>query len=271
MLDSKLILSELGCKKEIINKLLELEKNKVVNLNPYNTNNTNIYVKEDLKDKIFKLPSFLKDIEKEYEFFIFNVENIFECLLSIFDEDYYQEQENNNKKFSNILRIRLLTDLDEKYKNISNKKNLRSMLDEKISISTDIFYYIKEYFGVSIYLIHESTKLIKQYVYQNNNNFVFIIEINNKFYPIIGKNLDNKNLTKFNNNNFNISEYDFFNQAKQLVDSKTSEINFKNLCLTDIQEKAKCLNIKIMKLNKKGDKEIKKTKNELIYEIELVN
>ena len=43
------------------------------------------------------------------------------------------------------------------------------------------------------------------------------------------------------------------------------------MSLLEIQEKALDLKISIMKPNKKGDKEIKKTKNELINEIELIN
>ena len=54
-----------------------------------------------------------------------------------------------------------------------------------------------------------------------------------------------------------IDELDIFKKATKFTEV-SSEINYNNVLLPQIQKKAQELNINIMKLNKKGDKEIKK-------------
>jgi len=264
MLETKNILESLGCKKSIILKVNQFEKKKVINLNPYNNTNTNSYIDKKNKQKILKLPEFLKFLEIENESYILNVNSIYECVLALFDDEYYNEEDNINKKYSDYLRIKLLTDLDEKFSYLKNKNKIRSILDNKLEINDEIFYYMKDFFGVNIFVIKEDNKLIKKYSFSENNNCIFIIKIDNKYYPIIGKN-NNKNIRIFNNDL--TDKYDLFKKCKVYTDIK-SEINFNKLSLTEMQDYSKELNINIMKLNKKGDKEIKKTKKELISEIE---
>jgi hypothetical protein len=269
MLDTIIILKELGCKKNIIDKFNDIQQKKVINLNPYNDNNTNSYIDEEQKDKTFKLPNFLKEFEDVMDFYIINTESLYETLLALFDDEYYNEPDEVSIKASDFFRLKLLTDLDENYSNIKNRKNLRLMLDNKITLSDDIFYYLRDYFNVNFYLIKEKDKTIKKYTIGSNNN-IFILSTNNKYYPIIGKN-NNINVRLFNQDNFDINKIVILKNSIEFTEFKSSQINFKNMSLLEIQEKALDLKINIMKPNKKGDKEIKKTKNELINEIELIN
>lgn len=264
MLETKIILESLGCKKNIISKIEQFEKNKVINLNPYINNNNNNYIDDKQKQKTLQLPEFLKFMELENEFYILNLSNLYECLLALFDDEYYKEQENINKKYCNFLRIKLLTDLDERFSHLKNKNKIRSILDQKSEINDEIFYYLKEFFGMNIYVINEKSKLIKKYLYLDTNNCVFIINIENNYYPIVGKK-DNENIRIYNNNF--TDKYDIFKNCNEYSDIK-SEINLSKLSLLEVQNHATDLKINIMKLNKKGDKEIKKTKKELIDEIE---
>lgn len=269
MLETKIILESLGCKKNIISKVSNFEKNKVINLNPYNNNNSYNYIDEKNNQKILPLPDFLKILESENEFYILNTTSIFECLLALFDDEYYKEQDNINKKYSDFLRIKLLTDLDERFSNLKNKNKVRNILDLRTEVNDELFYYLKEFFGVSIFVIKQNTKLIKKYTFDENNNCVFLIDIDSKYYPIIGK-IENKNVRIFNNDF--TDKYDLFKKCKEFTDIKSEDNNnFNKLSLVEIQEKAKEYKINIMKLNKKGDKEIKKTKKELITEIESNN
>lgn len=267
MLETKVILESLGCKKNIILKVENFEKNTVINLNPYNNNNTNNYINKKIKQKILELPDFLKFMEHENDFYILNVSNIFECILALFDDEYFKEQDNINKKYSDFLRIKLLTDLDERFSNLKNKNQIRSILDKKSEVNDEIFYYLKEFFGVNIYLIKEKNKLIKKYSYTENNNCVFIIQIEDNYLPIIGK-VDNQSVRIYNDSF--TEKYEIFKNCNELLDVK-SEIKLSKLSLLEIQNHAKDLKINIMKKNKKGDKDIKKTKKELITEIESYN
>ena len=268
MLETNIILVGLGCKKNIIYKINEIEKKKVINLDPYNSNNSNTYINNKINKKTFQLPNFLKSLEQQRDYFILNVENIYECVLALFDDEYYKEEEKINKKYSNFFRIKLLTDLDEKFSDLKNKKKIREMLDNRMTVMDDIFYYFKEFFCVSIYVIKESNKSIKKYINSENQNYVLIIQIENQYYPIIGKE-DNNNVRIFNDS-LMIDELDIFKKASKFSEV-SSEINYNILLLADVQKKAQELNIHIMKLNKKGDKEIKKTKKDLITEINLHN
>lgn len=265
MLETKIVLKELGCNNEVINKIIEIEKNKVVNLNPYNINNSSTYLKDEVKEKVFELPLFLKFMNKDYSFYILNVKNFYECILALFDDEYFEEEEKVNIKYAEYLRIRLLTDLDEKYSDLKNKKKVREILDNKASVNEEIFFYIKQYFGVNIFNIKQQNQSVKKYENLDNDNCVFIINIDNNYYPIIGKK-DTKNIRLFNLKEF--EQFEFFTKINKSINTNT---DYSKLALPELQQKAEDLNIKIMKKNKKGDKEIKKTKKELILEIELQN
>lgn len=269
MLETKIILESLGCKKNIVSKVSEFEKNKVINLNPYNKNNSYNYIDEKNNQKILSLPDFLKILESENEFYILNTSSIFESLLALFDDEYYKEHDDVNKKYADFLRIKLLTDLDERFSDLKNKNKIRNILDLRSEVNDELFYYLKEFFGVSIFVIKQNSKLIKKYTFNENNNCVFIIDNDSKYYPIIGK-IDNKNVRIYNNDF--TDKYDIFKKYKEFTNIKSDEeFNLTKLSLVEIQEKAKEYKINIMKLNKKGDKEIKKTKKELITEIESNN
>ena len=221
------------------------------------------------ESQLVRFSNYIKILESENEFYILNTSSIFESLLALFDDEYYKEQDNINKKYADFLRIKLLTDLDERFSNLKNKNKVRNILDLRTEINDELFYYLKEFFGVSIFIIKQNTKLIKKYTYDENNNCVFIINIDSKYYPIIGKK-ENQNIRIYNNDF--IDKYDLFKNCKEFTDIKTEDNNnLTKLSLVEIQEKAKEYKINIMKLNKKGDKEIKKTKKELINEIESNN
>lgn len=267
MLETKIILKELGFKNDILSRINQIENNKVLNLDPYNNNNVNNYIKENIKQKILDLPDFLKFLENENEFYVMNVTNIFECVLALFDDEYFKEEEEVNIKYADFLRIKLLTDLDEIFSDLKNKKKVREILDKKSIVNDEVFNYFKEFFGVNIFLINKEKKTFKKFEYKENTNCVFILNINSDYYPVIGKK-DNLNIRIFNYNDF--EKYDYF-KLNNKVSEVISDTNFSKYSLTELQQKAGELNIKIMKMNKKGDKEIKKTKKELITEIELHN
>jgi hypothetical protein len=267
MLETKVILKKLGCKKDIINKIVMIENNKVINLDPYSNNNVNNYISENIKGKILELPEFLKFLENENEFYVMNVKNIYECVLVLFDDEYFNEEEKINVKYADFLRIKLLTDLDEKFSDLKNKKKVREILDQLVDVNDEVFNYFKLYFGVNIFIINKEKKFFKKYENSQNDKCIFIIKINNNYYPIVGKK-DNLNIRIFNNKDF--EKYEFFNTTNKILEVN-SDINYNKYSLPELQQKAGELNIKIMKMNRKGDKEIKKTKKELINEIELQN
>ena len=268
MLETNFILNKLGCNKDLINNVKILESKKVVSIDPYNNNNNFKYITSQKDDKTFSIPDYLDNLIQGLNIYILNVKNIYESILSIISNEYLIENDDNKNKLSTTFMIKLLTDLDESYGNIKNKKNLRLMLDKKKVINDDIFYYLKEYLKSNIYLINDLNKTIKKYELnskvEKEINIIFLKKDNN-YFPIFGK-VDNQTLKTYNSDMF---ENEKFKNSVILKEFSSKNTNLKSQHLKNIQDIAIKLNINIMKPNKKGDKEIKKTKNELITEISL--
>ena len=256
MLSYKTILAKLDFKENVINNMDCHISKKVLNINPYSDNNSHKYLEDTYKENnTYKISELIKT-EFNDDLFLLSLtkdNNLYHCILSIFDNEYITNTKNVQNKDSEFLRLKLISDLDENYRDINGIKEYKNILNKIILVNNKIFLYLSVYFKLSFFIVEENK--IYKYGDKYTTAIIFYLK-NNYYYPVIS-------------NNKKIFEIDKLNQ----IDNNSTLISkVKNnniiLSLIEIQNIAKEKNINIMKKNKKGDKEIKKTKKELLNEIE---
>lgn len=251
MLSYKSILTELGFKENVINNMDCHISRKVLNINPYSDNNSYKY----LENNTYKISELIQT-EFNNDLYLLSLNkdnNLYHGILSIFDNEYITNTKQIQNKDAEFLRLKLISDLDEKYRDINGIQEYNYILNKNILVNNKIFLFLSVYFKLSFFIVEEN----KIYKYGDKYTTAIIFQKQNNFYyPVIS---NNKKIFEIDK----LSKID--NDSTLITKIKNSNII---LSLIEIQNIAKENKINIMKKNKNGNKEIKKTKKELLNEIE---
>jgi hypothetical protein len=258
MLSYRELFKDLNFTDNIINNLDILSSRKVLNLNPYKDNNSNEYLKSELKSDETYNVSLTISSKLNCETYLLGIQdnnnNIYHCILSILDDEYITNTKNIQNKDAEFLRLKLISDIDEKYSNIKYIKEFKKIINNEILVNNNIFLYLSIYFKMNFYIL-DNSKLLK---YGNDYEKIIILERRESYYfPVINKN------TRY----FEKSDIEELDKSSIFVDSIVNKNQYNTMKLSEIQNIALDKGISIVKKNKKGDKDINKTKKELIIEI----
>ena len=259
MLSYKELFSEFKFSKNVISNLDILASRKVLNLNPYKDNNLHSYIKSDIKkNNTYEVPELINN-NINYELFLLGIcsdnNNIYHCILSILDEEYITNTDNIKNKDAEFFRLKLIADLDENYSTFKYIKEINKILNNDILVNNNIFLYLSLYLSKTIYII-ENNNIFKYG--DNYEKSIILLKKEYYYFPIINS------IFKI----FDSNELDNINKLSKLIEKISVTVSYNKMSLIQIQDIAKSKDIIITKKNKKGDKYIKKTKNDLIKEIE---
>lgn len=222
------------------------------------------------KNVIFTFFSSIFGIGNE-SYYLFNDEEKIKCIKNlihkmdndILAKNYYNEFKYDKNKYFNKQKI--LTSLKECF-------NLK--LDENFSL---IKKYTADFLGINIFIYELKNKeIINSYKIESNKftdmynehlpNY-FIVKENNEYIPIMIKNKENINYIIKGDEYKIISELSRFKDFKYEDNNNIKNNNIKKMKIDELREYCINNNINIYKTSGKTGKQIKKTKDELLSEI----
>ena len=247
-----------------------------------NLNKDNIFEKE-IKSKV----------NKNYIF------TFFSSIFSIGDENYLLFSEDEKIKAIKKLIHHLDNDILGKnyYKQFNYDKNkffskekiltvLKDAFDLKVNENFYILIkYVVDYLGINLVLFELKNKEIINHFkiistkYTNSYNkylpHYFIIREEDEFKPIMIKNKLYKNYVTVEDNYKIIEQLDTIKISKMCVTNNTTNneelVKIKKMKVDELREYCINKDINIYKISEKTKKEIKKTKDELLNELENIN
>ena len=235
------------------NELFGFNKNK-------SKNNNNIYT---FFSSIFGIG--------DENFYLFNEEEKIKCIKNlihkmdkdIFVKNYYNEFKYDKNKYFN--KEKLL---------ISLKESFKFKIDENFNL---IKKYTADYLGINIIIFELKNKeIINKYIINSNkytddyNKYLphyFLCEENNEFIPVMIKNKDCINYVTFEDKYKIWDKFELFNKFILNMNNSEKYLNFKKMKIDELREYCINNNIDIFKVSEKTGKDIKKTKDELLNEI----
>ena len=235
------------------NNLFGFNKNK-------SKNNNNIY---SFYSSIFGIG--------DENYYLFNEEEKIKCIKNLihkmdkdlFIKNYYNEFKYDKNKFFN--KEKLLISLKEAFK---------FKIDENFDL---IKKYTADYLGINIIIFQlKNNEVINKYMinsnkYTDNHNkylpYYFICEENNEFIPIMIKDKDCINYIILEDSYKILNKIASFENHKLNINSSDKNMNIKKLKIDELREYCVNNNINIYKVSEKTGKDIKKTKDELLSEI----
>lgn len=277
------LLKEFEFKKEYENLIIE-KKNEYNNLKKNSYNDLyecfNYHFEKSLfgfnkqtntnKNVIFTFFSSIFGIGNE-SYYLFNDEEKIKCIKNlihkmdndILAKNYYNEFKYDKNKYFNKQKI--LTSLKECF-------NLK--LDENFSL---IKKYTADFLGINIFIYELKNKeIINSYKIESNKftdmynehlpNY-FIVKENNEYIPIMIKDKENINYIIKGDEYKIISELSRFKDFKYDDNNNIKNNNIKKMKIDELREYCINNNINIYKTSEKTGKQIKKTKDELLSEI----
>ena len=238
MLSYNEILTELGFSKNIITNLDKLSSRKVFDINPYKDNNLHTYVESDIKkNNTYEVPELINN-NFNYELFLLGVStdnnNIYHCILSILDDEYIINTDNLKNNDAEFLRLKLISDLDEKFSDFKYIIEIKKILNNEILVSNNIFLYLSLYLSNTFYIIENNNVLKYGNDYEKS---IIFLKKENCYFPIISKKIKI----------FDSIELDKISNLSKLIEKINIPLSYKKMSLLQIQEIAKSKNIIIIK------------------------
>jgi hypothetical protein len=234
-----------------------------------------------------------KSINKNYIF------TFFSSIFGIGDENYYLFSEDEK-----ILAIKnLIHQLDKDilsknyYKEFNYDKNKFFSKEKILTALKDAFHlrvnenfyilikYVVDYLGINLVLFELKNKEIINHFkiistkYTNSYNkylpHYFVIREDDEFKPIMIKNKLYKNYVTMEDNYKIVEQLDTIKISKMCITNNTTNneelAKIKKMKIDELREYCISKNINILKKSEKTNKEIKKTKDELLNELQEMN
>jgi hypothetical protein len=221
----------------------------------------------------------------------------FSCILGIGDENYYlfieQEKIKVIKKFiheldNDILKKNYYNEFNYNKNKYFNKEKIITTLKEAFNFKVNEHFYILikyvvDYLGINLIIFElQNKEIVNKFKFISNkytdtyNRYLphyFIIREDDEFKPIMIKNKEYINYIMVEEDNYKIiklidtiqlSKICIQIEDKELIEIKKMKIDeLRNYCIEN--------DINIYKISEKTSKEIKKTKEELLNEINIFN
>ncbi len=185
-----------------------------IDTNSVSTNNTLVYV----KNEIMEVPSVFADFLDLNKYYIYGAEDIYESILILNDSEYLSSTNSTKQEVRTLFIDKLLDELNVHYKNFEYKKNYvtKNTINENLKSNTpsiDILKYICDANNYNILYINLSKKkyrFFKAFNQDNIKNNMVLLDYNKHIVPLIDIKYDAftyKDLTKIK---------DYFNEIKIL-------------------------------------------------------